>query len=79
VTGTFVESQGKGQDIELLVDNPEKHKFEILGENLDYDNYPLSAKNCSVEHLRKYLHLRPKSNFISAMARVRNACAFATH
>ena len=46
---------------------------------MDFDNYPLSGKYSSLEHLRKYLHLRPKSNIIPAMARVRNALSMSTH
>lgn len=32
-----------------------------------------------MEYLREIQHLRPRSNTIGAVARVRNACAFATH
>lgn len=79
VTGKLVKSPGKGQPIEILIEDNELHKIEILGENMNFDDYPLSAKNYSLEHLRKFLHLRPKSNYISSMSRVRNALAMATH
>lgn len=55
------------------------HAIEILGENLDPENYILSGKTPSLEILWDYLHLRPRSNLIPAMARVRNALAMATH
>lgn len=43
------------------------------------DGYPLASKNPSLEYLRNYLHLRPKTNYIPAMARARNALSMATH
>ena len=46
---------------------------------MDFDNYPLNAKRPSLEYLRDYLHLRPKTNLIPSMARIRNALAMATH
>ena len=42
----------------------EDHCVEIIGPNMDYDNYPLKAKRPSLEYLRDYLHLRPKTNLI---------------
>lgn len=57
----------------------ETHTVEVLGENQDPENYILSGKNPTLEVLRDHLHLRPRSNIIPAMARVRNALAMATH
>ncbi len=79
ITGTLVKSPGKGQAIEMLVKDSDVHAVEILGPNTNYSEYPLSGKYTSLENLRKYLHLRPKSNYIPAMARTRNALAMATH
>lgn len=62
-----------------MVIKEESHSIEILGENLDPENYILSGKTPSLEILREHLHLRPRSNLIPAMARVRNALAMATH
>lgn len=42
-------------------------------------SYPLSKKKHTLEYLREILHLRPRTNTIGAVARIRNACAFATH
>ena len=79
VKGKLVKSPAKGQAIEMLVDDPEAHKVEVLGENTDPKNYPLGGKFHSLEHLRSLLHLRPRTNIIGAMARLRNALSFATH
>ena len=79
VKGKLVKSPAKGQAIEMLVDDVETHSVEILGENGDPKNYPLGGKFHSMEHLRTILHLRPRTNIISSMARLRNALAFATH
>merc|ERR1711907_502242 len=43
------------------------------------DVYPLAKGRHPLEHLRTIAHLRARSNTISAVARVRNALAFATH
>mmetsp|Transcript_39810 Transcript_39810/g.100963 ORF Transcript_39810/g.100963 Transcript_39810/m.100963 type:complete len:623 (-) Transcript_39810:96-1964(-) len=42
-------------------------------------DYPLQKKKHSLEFLREIAHLRPRSNTIGAVARVRSALAFATH
>ena len=80
VRGKLVRSPAQGQPIEMLVDDPENHRVEVLGANTDPKAYPLGGKKKhTLEHLRKFLHLRPKTNFIAAMSRVRNALAMATH
>lgn len=50
-----------------------------MGENLSPSDYIFASKNPSLETLRSYLHLRPRSNLIPAVTRVRNALAMATH
>lgn len=42
-------------------------------------HYPLSKTKLTIEFLRELLHLRPRSNAIGAVMRVRNALAYATH
>jgi asparaginyl-tRNA synthetase len=79
ITGTLVKSPAKGQSIEMLVNDPEKHMIEVLGENKDPAIYPLMGKNPSLELLRTILHLRPRSNIIGAVARARNCLSMATH
>ena len=73
VLGKVVESPGKGQDFEI-----QAKEIKIIGE-CDAENYPLQKKRHSFEFLRTIAHLRPRTNTIGAVARVRNALAFATH
>ena len=73
VTGKLVESPSKGQSFEL-----QATKIEVIGA-CDGKTYPLQKKRHSFEFLRTIAHLRPRTNTIGAVARVRNALAFATH
>ena len=45
----------------------------------DATKYPLAKKKQSMEYLRDIAHLRPRTNTIGAVARIRNALAYATH
>ena len=71
--GQLVESQGKGQKVELIVNN-----IEILGDS-DPDKYPLQPKRHSLEYLREIAHLRPRTNLFGAVMRVRHTLAYAVH
>jgi len=63
------------QKVELKAD-----KIEWLGKcDNGKGKYPLSKKGQSMESLRERLHLRPRTNLIGAVARIRNALAHATH
>ena len=73
VTGTLVASQGKGQKIEL-----QAASITVFGE-ADPETYPLQKKRHSFEFLRSIGHLRARTNTLSAVFRVRNACAAAIH
>lgn len=73
LTGTLVESQGKGQDVEVQVS-----KIEILGDS-DPETYPIQPKKHSLEFLREKAHLRVRTNTFSAVMRTRSALAFAIH
>ena len=73
VTGTLVESMGKGQSCEIQAD-----KLEIFG-TADPDTYPLQKKGHTLEFLREKAHLRPRTNTFGAVLRVRSALAFAIH
>lgn len=46
---------------------------------VDGTSYPLAKKKTSYEFLREKAHLRPRTNTIGAVARIRNALAYATH
>ncbi|CRG94321.1 asparagine--tRNA ligase, putative [Plasmodium gallinaceum] len=67
------------ENVELTLNDNSAHSFEIYGENLDPQKYPLSKKNHSKEFLREVAHLRPRSYFISSVMRIRNALSIATH
>ncbi|GFH32819.1 AA_TRNA_LIGASE_II domain-containing protein, partial [Haematococcus lacustris] len=45
----------------------------------DAAHYPIAKKKTTYEYLREKLHLRPRTNTIGAVARIRNALAYATH
>jgi asparaginyl-tRNA synthetase len=72
-TGVLTESPGKGQRVELKAT-----EIEVFG-LADPESYPLQKKRISFERLREIAHLRPRTNTIGAVARVRNALAYATH
>ena len=73
ICGTLEQSPGKNQDLELHAT-----LVEIIGK-CDPETYPLQKKRHSFEFLRTIAHLRPRTNTIGAVARVRNALSFATH
>lgn len=73
VTGVLVSSPGKGQRIELKAE-----AITVWGE-ADPETYPLQKKRHSFEFLRTIGHLRSRTNTLSAVFRVRNACANAIH
>lgn len=74
VTGRVVESLGGGQRCEI-----QAQAIEVLGWVDDPDTYPMAAKRHSVEYLREVAHLRPRTNLIGAVARVRHTLAQAIH
>ncbi len=73
ITGTLIESQGKGQKVELEV-----KELEVLGD-ADPEEYPLQPKKHSLEFLRTNAHLRFRTNTYSAIFRVRHALSNAIH
>ncbi|MBK0403208.1 asparagine--tRNA ligase [Adhaeribacter sp. BT258] len=73
VTGKLVESQGKGQTVEIQAE-----KVEVLG-TADVETYPLQKKGHSLEFLREIAHLRPRTNTFGAVLRMRHAMTFAVH
>lgn len=79
IKGRFIKSPAKGQVIEMQVDNVENHYAKVVGHVLESKTYPLSKKGHTLEFLRDIAHLRPRSKYISAMTRVRNSLAHATH
>jgi asparaginyl-tRNA synthetase len=72
-TGTLRHSQGKGQKVELEVD-----EIMVDGE-ADPESYPLQPKKHSLEFLREIAHFRPRSQTFGAVFRLRHAMIFAVH
>lgn len=70
--GKLVESQGKGQTV------------EIQGENIILygpcgNDYPMQKKGQSFEYMRQYAHLRLRTNTFGAVMRIRHNMAIAIH
>ncbi|MFU2131701.1 asparagine--tRNA ligase [Gallibacterium anatis] len=74
VTGKVVASPAQGQAVEM-----QAQKVEVCGWVEDPDTYPMAAKRHSIEYLREVAHLRPRTNLIGAVARVRHCLAQAIH
>jgi asparaginyl-tRNA synthetase len=74
VTGEVVASQGKGQSVELRGES-----VEVVGWVDDPDHYPMQPKRHTMEYLREVAHLRPRTNVIGAVTRVRHSLAQAVH
>lgn len=76
IKGSLVESQGKGQDLEIQVSS-----IELLG---DADpelvsKTILQPKRHSLEFLREQAHLRARTNTFGAVMRLRSSLSFAVH
>jgi asparaginyl-tRNA synthetase len=73
ITGTLIESQGKGQSVEIMATH-----VEVIG-TADPEKYPLQPKKHSLEFLREKAHLRFRTNTFAAITRVRHSMIFAIH
>ncbi|MBT8288397.1 MAG: asparagine--tRNA ligase [Bacteroidia bacterium] len=73
IKGLLVESQGRGQTVEVQVKS-----IEILGDS-DPEAFPIQPKKHSFEFLRENAHLRTRTNTFSAVMRLRSSLAFAIH
>ncbi|MDA7879898.1 asparagine--tRNA ligase [Mariniblastus sp.] len=73
VEGEIKESGGRGQKTEMLAQKICIHGWA------DPENYPLQKKRHSMEKLREWAHLRPRTNTFGAVARVRNCICNSIH
>ncbi len=73
IKGQLIESQGKGQNVEVQVID-----ITILGDS-DPETYPIQPKKHSFEFLRENAHLRTRTNTFSAVMRLRSNLSFAIH
>ena len=71
--GQLIESQGKGQKVEI------KATEIIVYGDCNPDEFPLQPKRQTLEFLREKAHLRFRTNPFSAVFRIRHALAFAVH
>ncbi len=74
VTGKIVPSPAKGQNWEVHA-----LSVKVLGWVDDPETYPMQPKRHSMEHLREHAHLRPRTNIIGALSRVRQTTANSIH
>jgi len=72
VSGSLVESPGKGQKWEIRA-----VRVSIIG--MAPDDYPLQKKRHSDEFLRRIAHLRPRTNKYGAVFRIRSQVSHAIH
>ena len=73
IKGELVESQGKGQKVEIMVSS-----ITILGDS-DPETFPIQPKKHSFEFLRENAHLRTRTNTFSAVMRLQSSLSFAIH
>src|SRR5437879_9630575 len=73
-TGAIVPSPAKGQPFEM-----QASAVKVLGWVEDPDSYPIQPKPHTLEFLRDVAHLRPRTNVIGAVTRVRHTIAQAIH
>ncbi|PTX63922.1 asparaginyl-tRNA synthetase [Kordia periserrulae] len=76
VKGELIESQGKGQKVEIQVTD-----IEILGDAdpEEVSETVMQPKRHTLEFLRKQAHLRTRTNTFSAVMRLRSSLSFAIH
>jgi|TARA_B100000768_G_scaffold42181_1_gene41017 asparaginyl-tRNA synthetase len=76
IKGGLVDSQGKGQSVEVQVSS-----IEILGDAdpEEVSKTILQPKRHSLEFLREQAHLRTRTNTFSAVMRLRSSLSFAIH
>ncbi len=73
-TGTIVPSPAKGQPFEM-----QAQSIRVIGWVDDPDTYPIQPKPHTLEFLREVAHLRPRTNVIGAVTRVRHTIAQSIH
>ena len=72
VVGELVESQGKGQTVEIQCKT-----LEIYG--LCGNDYPMQKKGQTFEYMRQHAHMRLRTNTFGAVFRIRHNMAIAIH
>ncbi len=73
IEGELRASPAKGQEVEVHA-----AKISVIGK-ADPESYPLQKKRHSFEFLREISHLRPRTNALGAVSRVRSRLSYAVH
>ena len=73
VEGELTQSPAKGQRVEV-----QAKRIAVVGW-ADPESYPLQKKRHSFEFLREISHLRPRTNALGGVARVRSQLSFSVH
>jgi len=73
-SGKIVTSPAKGQPFEMQAES-----LRVIGWVDDPDTYPIQPKPHTLEFLREVAHLRPRTNVIGALTRVRHTIAHSIH
>ena len=71
--GLLKESPAKGQQVELEAETVKVYGWAPA------ESYPLQKKRHSFEFLRSIAHLRPRTNSLGAIARIRSSLSFGVH
>ncbi|MCP5419112.1 MAG: asparagine--tRNA ligase [Gammaproteobacteria bacterium] len=74
VRGDLLESPAKGQTVEVRAEH-----VEVVGWVDEPETYPVTPKRHTFEYLRTVAHLRPRTNALGAVSRVRHCLAQAIH
>ena len=72
VNGTVARSEGQAFEIQAQT-------VTVVGWVENPDTYPMAPKRHSMEYLREHAHLRPRTNVMGAVTRVRHCLAQAVH
>ncbi|HKM32241.1 MAG TPA: asparagine--tRNA ligase, partial [Oscillospiraceae bacterium] len=72
VTGHVIATEKEKQPVEINAD-------VIVVEGTSSSDYPLQKKRHTLEFLRDMTHLRPRTNTLSAVFRIRSVAAYAIH
>lgn len=73
IRGELKDSPAKGQEVEIHADD-----VVVVG-YADPETYPLQKKRHSLEFLRELSHLRPRTNALGAVSRVRSRLSYSVH
>jgi asparaginyl-tRNA synthetase len=85
IKGKLIASPASGQAVEIaavsvkIIGEAPAEKISGKTPELDIEAYPLQKKRHTLEFLREIAHLRPRTNTIGAVARLRSRLSFAIH